>query len=223
MENAERSSGITDPKKALIKYFKKLKPNDTPPNISETYDQIYFKTFGVQYNTVKTNIEKIKDKIEKDDYKRRHLFVNNIKILEGVLNPFQTGDYHTLLKAKPGKLYIVLNFWVRTRETRNWVSGYKKTKLITLRSNGDICIPIHGEILHSFRLEYLKIKNRKIKIFKESKPEQNTKPVQRLQSLRDLEESAGRITDNLVNSNVVRLTPIIESKLVLPLEAELNS
>ena len=77
MENAERSSGITDPKKALIKYFKKLKPNDTPPNISETYDQIYFKTFGVQYNTVKTNIEKIKDKIEKDDYKRRHLFVQN--------------------------------------------------------------------------------------------------------------------------------------------------
>jgi len=207
MENAERSSGITDPKKALIKYFKKLKPNDTPPNISETYDQIYFKTFGVQYNTVKTNIEKIKDKIEKDDYKRRHLFVNNIKILEGVLNPFQTGDYHTLLKAKPGKLYIVLNFWVRTRETRNWVSGYKKTKLITLRSNGDICIPIHGEILHSFRLEYLKIKNRKIKIFKESKP------VQRLQSLRDLDESAGRITNNLV-----QLTPELRTRLVVPID-----
>ena len=84
MENAERSSGITDPKKALINYFKNLKPNSVAPNISETYDQIYFKTFGVQYNTVKTNIEKIKDKIEKEDYKRRHLFVNNIKILEGV-------------------------------------------------------------------------------------------------------------------------------------------
>ena len=193
-------------------YFKKLKPNDTPPNISETYDQIYLKTFGVQYNTVKTNIEKIKDKIEKDDYKRRHLFVNNIKILEGVLNPLQTGDYHTLIKAKPGKLYIILNFWVRTLETRNWVSGYKKTKLITLRSNGDICIPTAGDMLHSFRLEYLKIKNRKIKIFRESKP------VQRLQSLRDIEESGERITKNLV-----QLTPELRTRLVVPIEAELNS
>ena len=204
-------------KQALINYFKKLKPNVTRPNISETYDQIYFKTFGVEYNTVKNKRQKVIDKFEKEDYKRRHLFVNNIKILEGVLNPLQIGDCHTLIKAKPGKLYIVLNFWVRTLETRNWVSGYKKTKLIILRSNGDICIPTHGDMLHSFRLEYLKIKNRKIKIFKESKP------VQRLQSLRDIEESGERITNNLVNSNVIRLTPELEARLVLPLEAELNS
>jgi len=217
---SSQSSRDSNPenKQALISYFKKIKPNVTPPNISETYEQIYFKTFGVEYNTVKNKRQKVIDKFEKEDYKRRHLFVNNIKILEGVLNPFQTGDYHTLLKAKPGKLYIVLNFWVRTLETRNWVSGYKKTKLITLRSNGDICIPIHGEILHSFRLEYLKIKNRKIKIFKESKPEQNTKPVQRLQSLRDLDESAGRITNNLV-----QLTPELRTRLIVPIEAELNS
>jgi len=90
--------------------------------------------------------------------------------------------------------------------------------------NGDICIPTH-DMLHSFRLEYLKIKNRKIKIFgersswsRESKPEQNTKPVQRLQSLRDLEESGERITKNLV-----QLTPELRTRLVVPLEAELNS
>ena len=93
-----------------INYFKKLKPNDTPPNISETFEQIYLKTFGVEYNTVKNKRQKVIDKFEKEDYKRRHLFVNNIKILEGSLNPLQTGDYHTLIKAKPGKLYIVLNF-----------------------------------------------------------------------------------------------------------------